>query len=60
MSDNLGSNLIVPAGVFFADDAAKEKRQRIADAIRQGKEVSVGPTGEVDKDGIIIPKGTLA
>ncbi|MHB8277438.1 MAG: hypothetical protein ACYDIA_07275 [Candidatus Humimicrobiaceae bacterium] len=47
MSYNFDNALMVPAGVFFADDAASSKRKQIAEALRQGKDVSVTSTGEV-------------
>ena len=59
----------VPGGVFAADDAA-ERRKKLADALRNGEQISVAPSGEVitkeeaDLDPaattITVPEGKLA
>ena len=36
----------VPGGVFAADDAA-ERRKKLAEALRNGEQISVAPSGEV-------------
>lgn len=59
----------VPGGVFAADDAA-ERRKKLAEALRNGEQISVAPSGEVitkeeaDLDPaattITVPEGKLA
>ena len=59
----------VPGGVFAADDAA-ERRKNLAEALRNGEQISVAPSGEVitkeeaDLDPaattITVPEGKLA
>ena len=59
----------VPGGVFAADDAA-ERRKKLAEALRNGEQISVAPSGEVitkeeaDQDPaattITVPEGKLA
>ena len=58
----------VPGGVFAADDAAE--RRKLAEALRNGEQISVAPSGEVitkeeaDLDPaattITVPEGKLA
>lgn len=59
----------VPGGVFAADDA-DERRKKLAEALRNGEQISVAPSGEVitkeeaDLDPaattITVPEGKLA
>ena len=59
----------VPGGVFAADDAA-ERRKKLAEALRNGEQISVAPSGEgitkeeADLDPaattITVPEGKLA
>ena len=59
----------VPGGVFAADGAA-ERRKKLAEALRNGEQISVAPSGEVitkeeaDLDPaattITVPEGKLA
>ena len=59
----------VPGGVFAADDAA-ERRKKLAEALRNGEQISVAASGEVitkeeaDLDPaattITVPEGKLA
>ena len=62
-------DITVPGGVFAADDAA-ERRKKLAEALRNGEQISVAPSGEVitkeeaDLDPaattITVPEGKLA
>ena len=59
----------VPVGIFAADDSA-ERRKKLAEALRNGEQISVAPSGEVitkeeadldpEATTITVPEGKLA
>ena len=62
--------IIVPSGIFMSEDDAAERRRKLAEALRNGQEIAVTPTGAVMTktdmdsnpavDGIVVPEGKLA
>lgn len=62
--------ITIPKGVLRLEDDAAERRRKLAEALRNGQEISVTPAGTVmsktdlDSDpgaeGIVVPEGKLA
>lgn len=60
----------VPKCILKLEDDAAERRRRLAEALRNGQEISVTPAGTVMSktdmdnnpavDGIVVPEGKLA
>ncbi|MDL2273020.1 hypothetical protein LJC34_00480 [Oscillospiraceae bacterium OttesenSCG-928-G22] len=61
------NHIVIPEGIFRANDPAAEQRRLIAERLRSGQDVVISPSGELEEKNIDdeevklkAPKGELA